>query len=123
VEPDVVITGWVDESDYWEWIRVADLVVQLREMSSGESSASVVDAMAMGRVVITSVAACADFPPGVHVQVAEDITAEALAAVLSRYLDDASLRTEVEEACVAFSTAWGYSEVADALLQFVERDL
>ena len=116
LDDDVFITGWLSEHEYWEWMRVATVVVQLRETSYGESSATVAEAMAMGRVVVTSVAACADFPVGVHVQVPEDVTAEDLATVLTTYVTDRPSRIAIEDSAMDHARSWTFNHLADVLV-------
>ena len=41
----IIITGWVDEDIFYNYLRAADLAVQLRTISRGESSAAVFDCM------------------------------------------------------------------------------
>jgi glycosyltransferase involved in cell wall biosynthesis len=116
LEDRVSVTGWLTDEDYRRLTVTADVVVQLRERSYGESSAAVTEAMALGRAVITSVAACADFPPGVHVQVAEDVSAAALAAELALLLDDARQRAELEDGAAALAREWSFDRVAAELV-------
>ena len=50
----VRITGWVDDTDYHRWLEAADLAVQLRCHSRGESSGAVLDCMNQGLAVIVN---------------------------------------------------------------------
>ena len=44
----IKITGWADEAQFKAYLNAADLAVQLRKESRGESSGSVLDCMALG---------------------------------------------------------------------------
>ena len=44
-DEDIVITGWVDEVTYRNYLAAADIAVQLRSESRGETSAAVLDCM------------------------------------------------------------------------------
>jgi len=44
----ITITGWVDTERYRTWLSVADVAVQLRTMSRGETSGTVLDCMGYG---------------------------------------------------------------------------
>jgi glycosyltransferase involved in cell wall biosynthesis len=44
----IKITGWVDDANFKAYLNAADLAVQLRQESRGESSGSVLDCMALG---------------------------------------------------------------------------
>jgi glycosyltransferase involved in cell wall biosynthesis len=112
LEDDVVILGWTTEAEYWQWIADADLVVQLRERSNGESSAAVNEAMSVGRAVITSVAACAEMPPGVHVQVSEQIGPEELGVLIDDLLTDHERRGEIERKSREYAASWTFDHLA-----------
>ena len=49
---DIVITGWVDDTTYRNYLTAADLAVQLRSESRGETSAAVLDCMNYGLATI-----------------------------------------------------------------------
>jgi glycosyltransferase involved in cell wall biosynthesis len=115
----VSVTEWLTDDEYADWIRRADVVVQLRERSYGESSAAVTDAMAFGRAVVTSVAGCSDFPPGVHVQVAQDVTADALEQELAPLLFDPARRASLEDGARSFAREWSFDRVAAELVNLV----
>ncbi|WP_199100151.1 glycosyltransferase [Dyella sp. ASV21] len=48
------ITGFVDEAQYHAWLESADLAIQLRTESRGETSAAVFDCMAQGLPIIVN---------------------------------------------------------------------
>ena len=50
----IKITGWVDASEYDQWLTAADISVQLRAASRGETSASVLDCMNFGSATIVN---------------------------------------------------------------------
>jgi glycosyltransferase involved in cell wall biosynthesis len=57
----VQITGWVSRDDFTKYLNAADIAVQLRGLSRGESSGAVLDCMSHGLVtVINSNGALAD---------------------------------------------------------------
>jgi glycosyltransferase involved in cell wall biosynthesis len=49
---DVEITGWADEKTYCDYLAAADVAVQLRSESRGETSAAVLDCMNYGLATI-----------------------------------------------------------------------
>jgi glycosyltransferase involved in cell wall biosynthesis len=118
----LTITGWLSDKDYLDWTERADIVVQLRERSYGESSAAVTEAMALGRPVVTSVGACADFPCDTHVQVPGDVTAETLATELAALLDDDERRTSMQDSAKAFARQWSFDRVAAKLVDLALED-
>jgi glycosyltransferase involved in cell wall biosynthesis len=58
------ITGWADDANFKAYLSAADLAVQLRQESRGESSGSVLDCMALGLPTIcNSHGSMAELPP------------------------------------------------------------
>jgi glycosyltransferase involved in cell wall biosynthesis len=59
----VRISGWTSDDDYLRWLQAADLGVQLRTSSRGETSGTVLDCMIYGLpVIINANGAMAEFP-------------------------------------------------------------
>lgn len=50
----IEITGWVDQSGFRNWLKAADMAVQLRTLSRGETSGTVLDCMNMGLATIVN---------------------------------------------------------------------
>lgn len=66
------ITGWIDENDYQNYLAVADLCVQLRTRSRGETSAAVLDCMSHGLpTIVNANGSMADLDPGTVWQLAD----------------------------------------------------
>lgn len=66
------ITGWVDASDYQNYLAVADLCVQLRTLSRGETSAAVLDCMSHGLpTIVNANGSIADLAPDTVWQLAD----------------------------------------------------
>jgi len=60
----IKITGWADDSHFKAYLNAADLAVQLRQESRGESSGSVLDCMALGLPTICNAhGSMAELPP------------------------------------------------------------
>ncbi len=51
---NIQITGWADAKDYRDWLAAADVAVQLRALSRGETSAAVLDCMNFGLATIVN---------------------------------------------------------------------
>jgi glycosyltransferase involved in cell wall biosynthesis len=67
-EPSVVVTGRVDAGTYALWLAAADVAVQLREGSRGETSGAVADCIAAGLPVIVNAEGALDELPDTVVQ-------------------------------------------------------
>lgn len=50
----VRVTGYVERQEYLAWLQAADIAVQLRQSSRGESSGAILDAMAHGLAVVAN---------------------------------------------------------------------
>ncbi|MEW6765797.1 MAG: glycosyltransferase [Pseudomonadota bacterium] len=50
----IEITGWVDAAYYRDWLASADIAVQVRSHSRGETSGAVLDCMSFGLATITN---------------------------------------------------------------------
>ena len=48
IEDRIIITDWVDNATFFEYLAIADVSVQLRALSRGETSAAVLDCMNYG---------------------------------------------------------------------------
>jgi glycosyltransferase involved in cell wall biosynthesis len=76
--PDRIhITGWVSGSDFSGWLSTADVAVQLRTRSRGESSAAVLDCMNHGLPVIVNAHGASEELPADAVWRLEDTFEEA----------------------------------------------
>lgn len=54
IEQRIYITGWADPADYHDYLTAADIAVQLRALSRGETSAAVLDCMNYGIATIVN---------------------------------------------------------------------
>jgi glycosyltransferase involved in cell wall biosynthesis len=116
------ITGYVDVPEYARWISEADVAVQLREVSFGESSGAVHDAIAGGVPVVTSIASAADLPPEVVTMVAPQAPAGELTAAIRAVLVDPSERARRQEASRELAASWSFTRVAREILDVVRAD-
>ena len=87
------ITGRVDDGVYLDWMRRAELAVQLRASFSGEASAAVGDCLACGvPMVVTDIGWMGDLPDDVARKVPVDVTSIDLAEACASLLDDSAAR-------------------------------
>jgi glycosyltransferase involved in cell wall biosynthesis len=113
----VEITGLVPSDEYARWVQRASVVVQLRSRSVGEGSATVTDALAAGRAVVTNIGSAAELPDGVVAQVAPAVSIEGLAAVLRILLLDDGYRRSFEEAALRYAGTHSFDDVARAVFE------
>jgi glycosyltransferase involved in cell wall biosynthesis len=104
---DIVIeTGFVPESKFLEFMNAVDLVANLRYPSMGESSASLVQAMSLGKpVIVTNHGSFADLPDNVVVKVSygsEEILE--IARALKLLIESREERERLGEAALRYVT-------------------
>jgi len=114
----VEVTGAVDESEWRRWLARATLAVQLREGTSGESSAAILEALAAGVPVVTNLATAAEYPAGTvaHLPSADPgVVAACLGALLARPEE----RRALADAGLRFAAAHQFHDLAQTLISLV----
>ena len=93
------ITGHVDVDTYADYLGAADIVVQLRADSRGETSAAIFDALAQGLpLIVNANGSAAELPETVTVKISDHFSDAELVASLQSLHDDEALRVELSEA-------------------------
>jgi glycosyltransferase involved in cell wall biosynthesis len=98
LEDAVRFTGYLPETQAWDWLHAADLAVNLRGPTTGGTSGGIFQAFSMGRAVIASDAAeQTELPPAcvVRVPLGRD-EVEVLARELVALRDDTARRQHLE---------------------------
>jgi glycosyltransferase involved in cell wall biosynthesis len=101
----IVQTGWVSDAEYGDLIAAADIVVDLRYPSGGETSASLGRALACGKpAVVTASGSFLELPDAAVVKIpvgpGED---SGVAAALGRLVTDRPTRLRMGEAARTFA--------------------
>jgi glycosyltransferase involved in cell wall biosynthesis len=117
VGDDVVITGLVPSDEYARWVQRATVVVQLRTRSVGEGSATVTDALAATRAVVTNVGAATELPDGVVDRLPVDVGVDVLADHIERVLRDRDHRDTLRHHAAAFAHTHSFADVAQQVLE------
>lgn len=90
----ISITGWVDSSTFRQYLSAADIGVQLRGLSRGETSATVLDCMNHSLATIANAnGSMADLDPEALWLLQDAFTDSALTDALNTLWRDAELRT------------------------------
>lgn len=96
------ITGWLDEQSYDRYLHAADIAVQLRAMSRGESSGAVLDCMGRGLAVIANAnGAMAELDPTAVVLLPDRFARQELSQAIAALAKDADRRIELGTAARA----------------------
>lgn len=125
-EEDVEITGWASSETYRRYLAAADLAVQLRAKSRGETSAAVLDTMSRGIPTIVNAHGSMAFLPHDAVLMLEDDfdDAQLIEALENQWRDPAGrlalgarARTIVETLHAPAACAKLYAEVIERFVQ------
>lgn len=101
----VEFSGWVGEQDYWRYLSAADVAVQLRGTTHGETSAATLDAMLAGLPVIAN--RSPSLPKEADHAIAyvpAEAPVDALAHALDQMSADSELRARMGSAAREYAT-------------------
>lgn len=99
----IKITGWTDHAQYNKYLCVADMAVQLRTLSRGETSAAVLDCMNYGiPTIVNKNGSMADLPPTCVWSVDDNFAIRDLTCALERLWLDSAKRLEIGTLAKAF---------------------
>ncbi|HET7489702.1 MAG TPA: glycosyltransferase [Acidimicrobiales bacterium] len=113
----VEITGEVSDDEYAGWLGRADVAVQLRAVSNGESSAAAGNCLASGIPTVVSDLGAARALPGQAVaKVAPTVSPPELAAVIVALLGDEDRRRRMSAAALAHAGRHTFARLAEDLL-------
>ncbi len=119
----VEVAGAVDDGQWWGWMGRATVAVQLREESSGEISAAVLDALAAGVPVVTNLPAASDYPEATVAMLPGGAGAppdpDDVAAVVDRLVGDPDGLEGLSRAGQDYASGHQMSDLARALLEAV----
>ena len=124
LEDSVTRHGYVDEPTLWRLIGEADVLVNLRSPTMGETSGMVVRALSLGKpLVVSDVGWFAELPDDVAVKVPVDgREVESLETVLSQLAGDPEQRATMSAAAAAYARAeHDLDRVADLYVAAIEE--
>ncbi|QGZ54015.1 glycosyltransferase [Paraburkholderia acidiphila] len=92
----IKITGFADHESFVTWLSAADIAVQLRTMSRGETSRTVLDCLAHGvPLIVNANGPMAEYPDDILTKLADEFEVDDLVVALRRLRADTSLREEL----------------------------
>lgn len=99
----VRITGYVQRDTYDQYVAAADVVVQLRTRSRGETSAAILDGLAAGRcVIVNSHGSAAELPDDVVHKIPDEFSDGGLSSALDSYWGSEECRSELGDRAKAY---------------------
>ena len=98
----ITVTGWVDSTTYKRYLAAADLTVQLRTQSRGETSGTVLDSMNYGLpTIVNANGSMAALPEEVVYRLADDFSTTQLREVLEQFYKQPALRNALGQRAAA----------------------
>jgi len=92
----VRLTGWTSPEKYQTFLAAADLCVQLRSQSRGESSAAALDCMNHGQAtIINAHGSMVDIPASTVIQLPDEFTDDELVQAIIHMMDNPKQRAEL----------------------------
>ncbi len=90
------ITGWVDQETYSDYLAAADIAVQLRGSSRGETSAAVLDCMSASLpTVVNANGSIAELPSDSVLMISDDFSDDELIDALKKLIQSVEMRTKL----------------------------
>jgi glycosyltransferase involved in cell wall biosynthesis len=102
-EDRIKITGFADMDLFRIYLQAADAAVQLRGMSRGETSGTVLDCMAYGLpTIINNNGSMAELPSSALIKLEEQVSVQELATQIEKLFTQADLRQQLGQAAIAY---------------------
>lgn len=103
IHPSLVLTRRISAETYCDWLAAADIAVQLRKGSRGETSAGAADCLAAGiPAIVNAHGALGELPQAAVLMLADIVETDALAAAIDRLACDPDLRRSLGDAGRAY---------------------
>ena len=120
IAADVEVAGAVDDTRWWEWMEQATVAVQLRERSSGELSAAVLDALSAGVPVVTNLPSTSDYPAGTVLRLASsDPDVDEVVAALGQLAADPAALDRLSRAGQDYAGRHQMADLARAVIDAI----
>lgn len=99
----VSVTDYVEQTTYRSYLAAADIGIQLRSSSRGETSAAVLDCLANAiPTIVNAHGSMAELPADVVLQLSDEVTAPAVGQALASLLADAGRRKDLGNRALAY---------------------
>jgi len=116
VHPRIGITGYAGDQEYQQYLAAADLAIQLRSGSRGETSAGVLDCLAAGLpTIINAHGSAAEVPADACMRLDDAFTQAALRDAIASLHGNAGLRAQLGERASAYMRAHHAPDLVGAL--------
>ncbi len=117
----VEVTGYVDDQTYQNYLAAADIAVQLRTSSRGETSAAALDALNNGLALIVNAhGTMTELDRDAVVMLDDKVEIDALSDALTRLVEDADRRHKLARAARATMAGHSSSAAGKAYYEAIE---
>lgn len=114
---NVLITGFVSDEDYKNWINLSDVAIQLRKFSRGETSYTVLDCMSSGLpVIVNSVGTLSELPENCKITVQDNDIETSLSKVLVKILSGEIALSDIGENAYKYIDAYHSFELTGKII-------
>lgn len=119
----ISITGFASSDIYDDYLAAADIGVQLRTLSRGETSGTVLDCLAHGLpVIINANGSMAEYPDNILIKLSDEFELNDLVLALERLQEDANFRQTLATAGVEYLKSHHAPEISAAgYIEAIER--
>lgn len=119
----VEITGWASDELYKQYLIAADVAVQLRSLSRGETSAAVLDCMNYGLpTIVNANGSMAELPDDKVIKLAEDFTTFELIEAIDKLCLDRNYRLSLGASAAAYIHQFHSPDnCAELYYEFIEK--
>lgn len=119
----VKFTGFASVELYRKYLTIADVAVQLRTSSRGETSASVLDCLAYGLpTIINANGSAAELPSNILFALPDDFSDDSLSSAMLQLWRDPNLRKQLGKSAQAYvASAHHPANIADQYVNAIEE--
>lgn len=126
----ISITGFADDETFSRYLAAADIAVQLRTKSRGETSGTILDCLSHGLpLIVNAHGPVSEYPADIFLRIDDDFAISDLVAALESLKSDVSLRNRLSAAGIAHvrayhapeQTAAAYRDATEGVVVDVER--
>ncbi|MGM7763797.1 glycosyltransferase [Yersinia enterocolitica] len=92
----IIVTGWVDDDTYCNYLMAADIGIQLRSRSRGETSAALLDCLNYGLPTIYNAnGSMAEIDSNIACRLNDDFDIDEITSALNKLYEDKTLRSSL----------------------------